>query len=359
MTVLQVCAFAAPSPGNFIGALTQLEYKLKEQGINTIYAFCDGAEGKSWCDEIQKRTKVYFLPTTKARILPKTYQIFRRIYKENDVDIMHSHFELYDMPATVTAPKKTKIFWHLHDPIMPGRGMRSILWKIQYGHVGKRAVLLSVADYYRNVAVALGFPENQTTLVLNGIDLDRIAKKSTNEHQEYDFLTFGWDFERKGDDLIIQACDKLEQDGYQFKLLLNGNESTWSKLNAFLEGRTPSYLFRENPVKDVGRLFEKSKVFIQASRRETFSYAVCEAAYAGLPVISSNIAGLEWAHSLPTVSFFDNEDVNGLYTRMKAFLDGKCVSESDVTDSQEFIKQNLSTEVWTQNILRHYGIDIR
>ena len=359
MTVLQVCAFAAPSPGNFIGALTQLEYKLKERGIDTIYAFCDGAEGKPWCQEIQKRTKVYFLPTAKARILPKTYQIFRRIYQENDVDIMHSHFELYDMPATVTAPKKAKIFWHLHDPIRPGVGLRSILWKLQYGHVGKKATLLSVADYYRNVAVGLGFPEDQTSLVLNGIDLDRIVKKAPSQRPIYDFLTFGWDFERKGDDIIIRACDKLARDGYDFKLFLNGNENTWSQLDTFLAGRTPSYLIKGTPVKDVNQLFGNAGVFIQASRRETFSYAVCEAAYAGLPVISSDIAGLEWAHSLPSVRFFENEDVDGLYVCMKAFLDGEGVPANDVLQSQKHIEQTLGLDVWTRHILTHYGLEGR
>ena len=355
MTVLQVCAFGAEHPGNFIASLEALEQTLSRKNVKTIYAFVERAADKDWCKEICKRAKVYFLPEAKARILPKTYQVIRSIYAENKVDIVHTHFELYDIPATVTAPKSAKVFWHLHDPIMPGTGFRSMLWKLQYGHVGKRATLLSVADYYRNVVVELGFPKDQTELVLNGIDLNRVSAKTAGEKAEYDFLTFGWDFERKGDDLIVEACDKLEKDGYQFKLLLNGNDTTWANLDSFLNNRVPSYLVKGNPVKDVSELFEKSKVFIQASRRETFSYAVCEAAYAGLPIISSDIAGLEWAHELPTVSFFENEDKNGLYAQMKAFLDGKCVPDSDVHRSQEYIKDNLSISAWVRSIIGYYG----
>lgn len=357
MTVLQVCAFGAEHPGNFIASLEALEYALASKGVTTIYAFVERAADKDWCKEISKRTNVYFLPEAKARILPKTYQVMRKIYTENKVDIVHTHFELYDIPATVTAPKNSKVFWHLHDPIMPGNGVRSILWKLQYGHVGKRATLLSVADYYRNVVVELGFPKDQTELVLNGIDLNRVSKKAADVTQEYDFLTFGWDFERKGDDLIIKACDILEQEGYQFKLLLNGNDATWVKLDAFLNGRVPSYLVKGNPVKGVDELFGKSKVFIQASRRETFSYAVCEAAYAGLPVISSDIAGLEWAHKLPTVKFFRNEDVNDLYARMKEFLDGKAIPEADVYATQSHIEKNLSIAAWAEHIIAYYGLE--
>lgn len=354
MTVLQVCAFGAEHPGNFIASLEALEYALASKGVRTIYAFVERAADKDWCKKIRKRTAVYFLPEAKARILPKTYQIMHKIYAENDVNIVHTHFELYDIPATVTAPRNAKVFWHLHDPIMPGSGLRSILWKLQYGCVGKRATMLSVADHYRNVVVDLGFPKGQTELVLNGIDLNRITKKSSDVIPEYDFLTFGWDFERKGDDLIIRACDRLAEEGYQFKLLLNGNESTWTKLDKFLDGRNPAYLVKGNPVANVSELFETSKVFIQASRRETFSYAVCEAAYAGLPVISSDIAGLEWARALPTVSFFENEDVDGLYAQMKEFLDGKSQSLDDINRCRTYVEANLSVEAWAQKIILHY-----
>lgn len=355
MTVLQVCAYGAEYPGNFIASLEALEYALKENGIQTIYAFVEKARGKSWCEEICRRTKVYFLPEAKARILPRTYGTFRKIYAENDIALVHTHFELYDIPATVTAPKNVKVFWHLHDPIEPGNGLRGLLWKVQYGVVSKRAYLISVADHYREAVVKMGFPTEQTTTVLNCINSDRIQDCHSAAEKPYDFLTFGWDFYRKGDDLILKACDRLEAEGYCFRLLLNGNEKTWPFLDEYLAGRAPSYLTRGNPVSDVNTLFRQAKVFIQASRRETFSYAVCEAAYAGLPVVSSDIAGLEWAHELPSVSFFENEDVDGLYRLMKLYLDtGNLCTEAQIFAGRALVKDRYSLTAWVQEILKCY-----
>lgn len=357
MTILQVCAYGAEYPGNFIASLEVLESALSAKGIRTIYAFVQRAADRDWCKEIQKRTAVYFLPEAKARILPETYGIFRKIYRENRVDIVHSHFELYDIPATVMAPKSAKIFWHLHDPLADVKGLRGILWKIQYGVVGKRAVLLSVAEKYRDYVVSLGFPKAQTQLLPNSIQLSRIRLQPLERPNRFRFLTFGWDFHRKGDDLILAACDRLALEGYDFRFLLNGNQQTWPLLQAHLQGRTPEYLETGDPITDINTLFDASTVFIQASRSETFSYAVCEAAYSGLPVISSDIPGLEWAHDLPTVSFFGYENLDELYQLMKDHLDGRIFATvKAVEETRQIIESQYSLRVWVDKLIEHYQI---
>lgn len=358
MTVLQVCAYGAAYAGNFIASLETLEAALAKKGIRTIYAFVGRAGQQEWCKKIEQRTKVYYLPEAKARILPKTYDIFRKIYAENDISIVHSHFELYDIPATVMAKRGTKVFWHLHDPIQLSKQSRSrqMLTKLQYGLVGKKARLLSVAEEYRKTVVSLGFPSEQTTTLVNGLDLNRVRPQPAVRPIQYDFLTFGWDFHRKGGDLILEACRLLAADGHSFRLLFNGNAHTWPKLDEVMKGERPAWLELGQPVEDINELFSVSRVFIQASRRETFSYAVCEAAFAGMPVISTDIAGLEWAHDLPTVEFVPNADVHRLYLAMKRYLDGKVFSAEQYEQSRSVIAEKYSTEEWTKKILVHYGV---
>lgn len=357
MQILQVCAYGAPFAGNFIKSLEYLEKELSEQGHNTIYAFCDSAKGTKWCKDIQERTEVYFLPVAKARILPQTYLNFVKIYRENKVDIVHTHFELYDMPATITGPKSANIFWHLHDPIVLSKRLsRKILTKLQYGIFSKRANLISVSEHYRKVIVKMGFSSARTVTVINGLDLSRIDY-CVNKNKPFDFLFFGWDFYRKGSDLVFEAMKKLNQGVNKSNILMVAVPEKERWINEFFEGVKPDWLEFTGGVDDVNSLFRQAKGFISASRRETFSYAVCEAAYAGLPVITSDIPGLEWAKVLPTVKFFKSEDVNELYAAIKELKGDDYINEDAINATRSIIKNDYSLEAWSKNIIECYGFN--
>ena len=54
--ILQICAFGAPNPGNFIPSLLMLQSEMESQGYETIYAFPEKAKGKNWCIELCKKS---------------------------------------------------------------------------------------------------------------------------------------------------------------------------------------------------------------------------------------------------------------------------------------------------------------
>jgi len=92
MKVLQICAYSARYGGNFIASLSALEKQLLAQRIQTEYLFPETAREMPWCQELQKRTAVYFAPLNRFSL--KTYSEVARAMAK--ADIIHSHFELYD-----------------------------------------------------------------------------------------------------------------------------------------------------------------------------------------------------------------------------------------------------------------------
>ncbi len=354
MTILQVCAYAAPYEGNFIKSLKALEKVYNEKGAQTVYAFPESARNISWCKELEKHTDVYYLPLTKARIKINTYLILKNIYsKYEDLKIIHSHFELYDAPVVLTAPKNVKVFWHLHDALEGYTGLKNKLaHKIQYGFCNKNAILLSVSKKHMEYVVKKGFPLQNARYVPNGLDTDRIKQVSSNyQDRKYDFLIFGWEFKRKGVDLCIEAAKKLS--GENLKIAVVGTKNTDNIIKEKY-GCSESIEVIE-PVSDVNEIYEKSKCFLHISRAEGFSYALLEAIYAGLPVICSDIRENKFAVQFPTVEMVENENVDDIAKKMKSVINEKKYSNAMFKESREIIDKEYSISCWVKNMLKQYG----
>lgn len=126
-----------------------------------------------------------------------------------------------------------------------------------------------------------------------------------------------------------------------------------SQLKQFYNGFVPDYVIFQNFCEDINQIFIKTKVYIQASRRETFAYAVAESAYAGLTVISSDISGLEWAHEVPSVRFFESENAVALAQVMRQSL-AEPASSEDIKQSRKIIEEKYSIDCWVNNIVKLY-----
>lgn len=353
MKILQICAYAAPYEGNFMKSLFALEKSMSEKGYETVYAFPEQAASHPWVERLSSTHKVYFLPIAKSSFRRKTYSIIKQIFRENkDIKIAHSHFECYDVPLNIVAPKSVKVFWHLHDPIEMGSGLRKMLRRLHYGVFSRNVKLLSVAEKYRKDVVSIGFKESNTCTILNGIDLNRIDDCTACE-KTFDFLTFGWDYYRKGVDIILDACGILSKEGVDYRIIVNGNDSTMSQMNQRYPDGIPSNIVFFGFCEDINVMLRQSNVFIQASRAETFSYSVAEAAYAGLNVLSSEIPGLEWAHELPTVQFFETENAEALASMMKESL-SQNINANAIGESRRIIEEKYSVDCWVNNIKNSY-----
>ena len=354
MTILQVCAYAAPYEGNFIPSLKTLAKKAAEKGHNTIYAFPETAQGKDWCKELEKTTKVYFLPLAKARIKPATYNKLKKIYKENpDIGIIHCHFELYDIPVVATAKKNIKVFWHLHDAIGDMQDLHNrTMHKIQYRLLHKKAVLLSVSEKHKDYTIGLGFPAKQAYYVPNGLNTKaiKLAERDYAE-RENDFLMFGWLYHRKGVDLCAQAQQMLEG---AYQVCVVGKNDTQATIeNEFGAVKNLNVIA---PVSNANELYQNTKAFLHISRAEGLSYALLEAIYAGLPIVCSNIKENTFAEEFPTVHMVESENIQSIADGMKKVMEEGQPTKEEIEQSRKIIDEKYSIECWTNTVLKYYGI---
>lgn len=355
MTILQVCAYAAPYEGNFITSLKALAKKAAEKGHKTIYAFPETAREKDWCKALGESTDVYFLPLAKARIKPATYSKLKKIYKAHpDLGIIHCHFELYDIPVVMTAKKHVKVFWHLHDAIGNMRdGHNRMMHKIQYKWLHKKAVLLSVSDRHKDYTIDLGFPKGQAFYVPNGLNTDAIRLADTPyESRVNDCLMFGWLYKIKGVDLCVKAHQVLEN---KYHVAIVGKMDTADVVYA--EFGDVENLEVISPVTDVNQLYENTRCFLHISRAEGLSYALLEAIYSGLPIVCSNIKENMFAEVFPTVTMVENENPQSIADGIKYVMEKGQPTAEDVAAARKIIDERYSIACWTNTILKYYGIE--
>jgi len=366
MVILQVCYFISKNPGNIIPALEHLEIKLADMGHRTIYAFPEPARNMRWCLQLQKRADVHFLAHENVTRDLRTFTALREIYKRYGVDIVHSHFDAYNFPVSYAATGKMKIILHFHnalpdDYVSPKGTMLGRIKNILKKHVYRRANVISVSEYYQKMICRGVFNEKRVHTVPNGIVLDRLSVNE-NYEKKYDFLTFVSDFYGKGGDLIIDACIELERAGYEFTLLCcgGGRAMGWSEVDQYCErkGIKANWLKRIEVVDDVANLYESSRVFISASRRETFSFSICEAAYMGMEVLSSDIPGVQWAKELPLVRFFKDGARMKLFELMKNTLDQiDAPTESQIKGTKRIIERSYEVSSWVDKVIAIYSIN--
>lgn len=348
MKILQICAYSAPYSGNFMKSLFALEKEAKKDGYTTIYCFPEKNKNIDWCVELEKTNQVYYLPLRNARILPQTYWRLHKIFKAHpDICYAHSHFELYDNPLVLMAPKYVKIFWHLHDAIGNYlHGVYKCVWKLHYSLFSHRPYLLSVSEKHKKVVIDLGFNESRAFYIPNAIDTQRVKVVDNDRTSKYDFLIFGWDYFRKGVDLAIAS---VKDSNLELKLgIVGGAVDEINEVGG-------ACVRNVNPSSDINEIFSMTKCFLHISRAEGLSYALLEALYSGLPVIVSDIEENLIAQEFPTAIMVKSEDVTDITNAIKRLSETNFkVPLSDVQETRKLIEEKYSIDLWAKRIFNTY-----
>lgn len=380
--IMFACGFAAEYGGNFIMMLRSLADFLQQKYHAQVYFLFPIQEKKSWLEELEKSYNIGFthLPYAKS-----TDEILYFIRKWN-VDLIHTHFEAYDVPVSKAVRKshrQIKMIWHLHDyltldkvglsfPFIRKVGTSIKFW-LHYGLYGKNAYFIGVSSeitkfvcHYRRHLFA--FPKicskndlkqenfERAKVVINGIDLARIKDKKQQADGTFVFLTFGGFTKTKGIPCILDAADKLyNQEKRHFRLMITKGVGTADYVVNRYGGNIPEYIELVNQTSNITSLFEKSKCFISASLQETMSMAIAEASIYGLPVIQSDILGTWWNADNPSTFLFRVNDTNDLLKQMKCVMDyDEHLLDDMCKQTIEVNKQRLSMNGWVNNIISVY-----
>lgn len=360
--VLQFLCFNSPYGGSFFQSLLMLEQKLNQDGIDMVYLFHTDTSHYDWIqDLISQGKKIYFLSGN----LSKDVFYVRELLVKYNIKYIHAHFAglkylfLLNVAGKLYS-KRTFIVRHLRNHDKPrgffGEGLRKILNHVDL-YIGCSE---SVAvEYKKNFKIE----DSKITHVTNAINFNRLNNFDSLQRADYliradtkVFLLFGFDYYRKGVDVVLEAMDRLIAEGHDVCLLLSlstNKELIESRiLDRFSE--IPAWLRILSPREDIASYYLLSNYFISASREEGFCNSLVEAAYCERPIISSDIPG-QGSLNIPHTYKFTSENVAELKDAMIALMSLTEPQKSRiVAEQKEYVIKNFDLETWAEQITGAY-----
>ncbi len=344
MNILLVADYAAPYEGNFINSIKQLEEKVNKNGGSVIYFFPEKAQNIDWMIQFKKTRKVYF----HSRNVVRNLQYFKKVLKENCIDILYSHFCI---PRTQLALKiiskleKITLVQHYHNHYkMPD-------------NFAKKALLKYIFNGDLNIgcseSVAKSIPYKKVVAIPNAINFNRLENYENiklGDDNQYIVLMFGFDYKRKGVDIAIKALGDIAQK-YHIVLAICVSVKLAQLQQKIVDefGEIPEFVKFLEPRDDIATYYCASDIFLSAAREEGLCYSNIEAAYSGVKCIFSNLE--EQPLDIPNVVSFQSENFNELREKIVEIIKNSNFNDVDEKGKiQKFVKEKYDISVWTDKV---------
>ncbi|OIU67679.1 glycosyltransferase family 4 protein [Rossellomorea aquimaris] len=294
-----------------------------------------------------------------------------RFIKKNKIDLIHTHgarANCYGALIRTVADVKWLATVH-SDPRDDFMGKGAI--GRFYTSANKKALkkadhLLAISDRFKKI-LTTGFdiPSNRVSTILNGIDFE---KELENPYSREELGLSGEDFiiimvarlePVKGHKMALQAMEKLKRvHGSKVKLLLVGDGQQREELKTFAIQHglddTVKFLGHRN---DVEKIYPAADIAMLTSYSESFPLVLLEAARAGVPVITTDVGGVD--KLIPDDRYgwiIPVEDADALAGRIQSAMNLKASGQLSGMGRklESYSKRHFSIEQFANNVYNVY-----
>jgi len=359
--VLEVCNYHGPYPGTFIPTLIAVGQSCEERlGLRYHCVFPASMRERPWVNLLRDAAIEYSFLGDHLSASAKTRSLVGTA-RQVSPRIVRSHFSRWDLQASIAARfSGAATVWHMHsgrgaDPPVVASWAKDLVKVRTLGRVLCDEVF-AVSDEIKKLAEQRGMPASRVHVVRNGIDVARFADLPSRASARAELgldgeapvaLGFAWSPLTKGADILVEAARPLAEAG-RLSVVLVGNARTLADA-----GVSAPWLRVADPVEDVRGLFAAADVFVSASRDEGFPYAIGEAMAAGLPVISSDIAGPSMYFASDGVTTFASGDAHALRAELQTLL-GDPSRHRPCEANREFVEKHLGLEAHVARVVDRF-----
>ena len=366
MRLIQLAGYDGPYRGSFVPMLRSVLTSATAQGWDAQLVLPAHVHDRDWVHEFSDAgIEPRFLAADSLRRVSRSVR--ELVGESREPTILHTSFTAFDIAAALAGRRgrRVSVIWHMQSRLNTGALVtaRNIARFSLLGRSVER--ILCVAPNVADAVRARGAPADRVLVWPNAIEIDRFPpvdreRRSAAREQlgvpgdATVLLHFGWDWERKGGDVFVDAVDRLHREDPRTLGISVGGGARAEAVRHDL-GLPPGALRVLDPLDDVQLLHAAADVFVTPSRGEGRPFAVAEALASGVPVVATRIPG----HAVLA---------NGLGACVLTSLDAREVADGvrallarepgaaarDAVAARAHISERHSIDAWSSGMLRLY-----
>lgn len=257
------------------------------------------------------------------------YKLF--IHEKYDVEIAFIEGESTKIIAGSSNKNSKKLAW-VHIDLL-SNPWTSFLYKDvidEKNHYEKYDKIICVSSSVKESFIKKYKIADNVIVLHNPFDKKEILDKSNFDcdlkNNDFKMISVGRLEPQKGYDRLINIAAKLKSDGFKFKIYILGDGSLKSLLiNTISEYELQDYVellgFKENPY----CYMKNCDLFVCSSRSEGYSTVIAEAIIIGMPIVSTDCAGIHELFGKYDCGLISKNNEEDLYQKLYEVLSDKSI----------------------------------
>ena len=253
------------------------------------------------------------------------------------------HFYRFLIERHIEVP----VIWWLHEPAFFYEGIeRNALMSVPQENMTVLAVSTIAKQPY------LSYHPNVSVNILP-VYVDKSCKQHKQEHEKFTFATIGYIRPWKGQDIFIDAAQKILQVYNDVNFLVVGDDSSpFAQELKKAESDKIHFTGERNP-EQLNDMYNDIDIIVCPSRIESLSIVVIEGMFREIPSIVSSSAGIsEYITDGFDGWIFKSENIDELINKMVFAIENKKTVSNVGRNSKVIYENNFTKKVFSERLLR-------
>ena len=330
--------------------VNELVQNLNQEKIKLLVLCLKKRDATGLAEDVEKIADVRYL-NIKGKNLIKNYARVADQLRKFSPDVVHAHLVgqlysvpwglLHNVPVIITAhTKPEKAF------------VKKIEWLINYGVKNRRVWIVAVSEENHSLVKKYFSESDQQCLCINnGINTKEFYRE---KHDLFTYINVARQDENKNQVAIIRAFQRVYKQNKGVHLILAGDGPCHEMLiDEVKKLQLNNAIDLPGAVGNVNDYYAVSDVYVQSSHREAMPMSVLEALATGLPIISTNVGGLNDVVKYNGFLIPDDND-KALYDAMGKIATLPEIELKKMSSVSKTISERYSSEKMAQEYTKLY-----